>query len=118
MGIALDDSGTGYSSLSYLHRFPVDILKIDRSFVARLTADGGDSAFVRTIVELGRSLGVDSVAEGVETEEQLQQVRKTGCDFAQGFLFSRPLAGNVVSERLPEWTARRLPAIPVLGLAG
>ena len=118
VGIALDDFDTGYSSLSYLHRFPVDILKIDRSFVARLNADGSDSAFVRTIVELGRSLGVDTVAEGVETEEQLQQVRKTGCDFAQGFLFSRPLAGNVVSERLPEWTARRLPAIPVLGLAG
>ena len=80
----------------------MDILKIDRTFVARLTADGADSALVRTIVELGRSLGVDTVAEGVETEEQLQQVRKIGCEFAQGFLFSRPLPGNVVSERLPE----------------
>ena len=118
VGIALDDFGTGYSSLSYLHRFPVDILKIDRSFVARLTADGGDNAFVRTIVALGRSLGVYTIAEGVETEEQLQQLRDSGCEFAQGFLFSRPLVGDVVSERLPEWTARHLPPIPVLGLAG
>jgi diguanylate cyclase (GGDEF)-like protein/PAS domain S-box-containing protein len=97
--LCIDDFGTGYSSLSYLHRFPIDTLKIDRSFVARLTADGqtadGQSAqIVRTILVLARSLNMRAVAEGVETTEQADQLRAMGCEFAQGFRFSRPVPGD------------------------
>jgi diguanylate cyclase (GGDEF)-like protein/PAS domain S-box-containing protein len=92
--LAIDDFGTGYSSLAYLRRFPVDILKIDRSFVERLGADHDDAALVRTIVQLGRSLGMVTVAEGVEVHEQRTALQEIGCDLAQGYYFARPLPAS------------------------
>jgi EAL domain-containing protein (putative c-di-GMP-specific phosphodiesterase class I) len=90
----MDDFGTGYSSLSYLHRFQIDTLKIDRSFVSNMGDRGENSEIVRTIVTLARNLGIEVIAEGVETAEQLAQLRALGCDHVQGFLFSRPIAGD------------------------
>jgi diguanylate cyclase (GGDEF)-like protein len=90
--LAIDDFGTGYSSLSFLQQFPVDIIKIDRSFVSGMTAGPQAAAFTRAIVGLGRTLNLHTVAEGVETAEQLAGVRRAGSEFAQGFHFARPLS--------------------------
>ncbi|HEU0078350.1 MAG TPA: EAL domain-containing protein [Longimicrobiaceae bacterium] len=90
--LAIDDFGTGYSSLSYLQRFPIGTLKIDRSFVRGLTQGSSDSALVQTMVSLARGLGMSVVAEGIETEEQLAELRRLGCASAQGFFFARALA--------------------------
>lgn len=102
LGISLlmDDFGTGYSSLNYLHSFPFDLLKIDRSFVGRMT--DGDQALqiVRTIIELARVLGMDVVAEGIETVEQYRLLRDLGCRFGQGFLFAHPLPSEAATELL------------------
>jgi diguanylate cyclase (GGDEF)-like protein/PAS domain S-box-containing protein len=96
--LSIDDFGTGYSSLSYLQRFPIDSLKIDRSFVQHLgverAIDGDDARIVRAIVMIGRNLGKQVIAEGVETADQLQLLRDVGCDFAQGFFFAKPLDGE------------------------
>jgi len=103
VSLLMDDFGTGYSSLNYLHSFPFDVLKIDRSFVGRMT--GGDQALqiVRTIVELARVLGMDVVAEGIETVEQYRLLRDLGCRYGQGYLFARPLPAEAVTHllRLP-----------------
>lgn len=88
IGVSLDDFGTGYSSLTYLRRFPVDSVKLDRSFVAGMGSDPGDTAIVTAVVELGQALGLESVAEGIETETHLEMLRALGCDSGQGFLFS------------------------------
>ena len=89
--LSIDDFGTGYSSLSYLHQFPVDTLKIDQSFVSRLDATMQNLEIVRTIVMLAHNLGMNVIAEGVETTDQALQLRRLGCEFAQGFLYSRPV---------------------------
>ncbi|MFI5491383.1 putative bifunctional diguanylate cyclase/phosphodiesterase [Actinoplanes sp. NPDC051859] len=100
--LAIDDFGTGYSSLAYLRRFPVDTLKIDRSFVERLGEQTDDAALAETIVQLGQSLGMSTVAEGIEEYGQLAALRAMGCTFAQGFYFSRPVpaaeAGRLLTE--------------------
>jgi diguanylate cyclase (GGDEF)-like protein/PAS domain S-box-containing protein len=89
--LGIDDFGTGYSSLSYLQHLPFDVLKIDRSFVLELTAGKGSIDIVRAILALARSLKLDVIAEGVETEQQLFRLRKLGCTYFQGFLFSKPV---------------------------
>jgi EAL domain-containing protein (putative c-di-GMP-specific phosphodiesterase class I) len=105
LGISLlmDDFGTGYSSLNYLHSFPFDVLKIDRSFVSRMTEGNQPLHIVRTIIELARVLGMDVVAEGVETCEQYRLLRQLGCRFGQGYLFARPLSAEAITGllRLP-----------------
>ena len=99
--LAIDDFGTGYSSLSYLRRFPVDVVKIDRSFVTGLGVDPAAEAIVAAVVNLAHALGLVVVGEGVETEEQLVALRALGCDRAQGFLWSRPLPSNEVGRWQP-----------------
>jgi len=89
--LSIDDFGTGYSSLSYLHRFPVNTLKIDRSFIGRMRKGDEDSEIVRTICTLANNLGMEVVAEGVETYEQLELLQSLKCQYGQGFLFSRPV---------------------------
>jgi diguanylate cyclase (GGDEF)-like protein len=100
--VAIDDFGTGYSSLGTLQRFPVDILKIDRSFVTRLAADS-DDAIARLIVTMGRTLGLATVAEGVETDAQASRLRDLGCDAGQGFLWARPMSLAALEAWLVEW---------------
>ncbi len=94
--LAIDDFGTGYSSLSYLHRFPVDVLKIDKSFVEGVAAGPGANALASAVIGLGNSLGLRTVAEGIETEAQYAALAALGCKFGQGFLFSRPLPPDEV----------------------
>jgi EAL domain-containing protein (putative c-di-GMP-specific phosphodiesterase class I) len=96
--LSIDDFGTGYSSLSYLQRFPIDTLKIDRSFVTQMMENEENLAIVRTIVALAQNLGMDVVAEGVETEDQLRLLRKLECENGQGFLFSTPLGGGQLEQ--------------------
>jgi predicted signal transduction protein with EAL and GGDEF domain len=104
--LALDDFGTGYSSLLYLRDFPVDRIKIDRSFVHGLGTRADDTAIVASTISLAHSVGVQAVAEGVETVDQLTLLRQMGCDFAQGFLFSVPLT----LAQLERWLLEHPPA--------
>jgi diguanylate cyclase (GGDEF)-like protein/PAS domain S-box-containing protein len=100
--LSIDDFGTGYSSLSYLHRFPISTLKIDRSFVGRMSDNNENTEIVRTILMLARNLGMDVVAEGVETEEQLAQLRSLGCECGQGYLFSKPTSAELAAKAIAE----------------
>ena len=95
--LAIDDFGTGYSSLSYLHRFPIDILKIDRSFVSRLTESSEGPKLARAVVMLGETLGLETVAEGVEVDDQVAHLLQLGCVAAQGFLFSHATSLDVIA---------------------
>ncbi|HYO38956.1 MAG TPA: EAL domain-containing protein [Nocardioidaceae bacterium] len=99
--LALDDFGTGYSSLSYLHRFPVDVLKVDRSFIERLS-NGGDAALVNTILRLGHTLQLETVAEGIERPQEVLSLRRLGCTTGQGFYFSPPLEADALADMLDE----------------
>ena len=115
--LALDDFGTGYSSLSYLNRFPIDVLKIDHSFVRGMETNSENAKIVNVIAMLAKTLGLDLVAEGVETPRQAALIKALGCDFAQGYLFSRPLAIDGIEDLLrldtswpPElWTTNGAP---------
>ncbi len=105
--LALDDFGTGYSSLSYLQRFPIDVLKIDRSFVAPMVAPAYDPRLVRAIIAMGESLGMRIVAEGIETPAQLEALRALGCRMGQGYLFAHPMTGEQLQARLQDELARQ-----------
>ncbi|MEG4496229.1 EAL domain-containing protein [Microcoleus sp. F10-C6] len=102
----IDDFGTGYSSLSRLHTFPTDALKIDRAFVSRMTEDEGNEAIVQTILILASHLGMDVIAEGIETSEQLNLLRALQCEYGQGYFFSKPIdsiAATLLIESQPKW---------------
>jgi len=106
IGLSIDDFGTGYSSLSYLHRFPLDTLKIDRSFIQNIGEQGRQTEIVLAIISLAHNLGMDVVAEGVETEEQLNQLRLFKCEYGQGYLFSKPMGAEATEALLcsnPQW---------------
>jgi EAL domain-containing protein (putative c-di-GMP-specific phosphodiesterase class I) len=94
--VALDDFGTGYSSLSYLRSFPFSKIKIDKSFVHDLLTNKGSMSIIRAVTGLGQSLGIKTIAEGVETLEQLDRLREEGCDEVQGYFFSRPRPASEV----------------------
>jgi EAL domain-containing protein (putative c-di-GMP-specific phosphodiesterase class I) len=96
--LELDDFGTGYSSLTYVRNFPIDALKIDRSFVQGLCQSPEDAAIVAAVISMGRALGVNVVAEGVESEDQAFALSTLGCTLAQGFLFSRPVPAGQLRE--------------------
>ena len=108
--IALDDFGTGYASLSHLKQFPVDILKIDRSFVRNLETNASDAAIVSTVITLGQSLGIAIVAEGIETPAQADYLRSRGCAFGQGYMYGKPMSSNDAERLLAEWDPRRIAA--------
>jgi diguanylate cyclase (GGDEF)-like protein len=113
--ISIDDFGTGYSSLSYLHRFPITTLKIDRSFIGRMTEDGEKFEIVRTIMTLANNLGMDAVAEGVETERQLAQLRLLKCEYGQGYLFSKAVDAAAARELLARNTLDSRLTAPATG---
>jgi EAL domain-containing protein (putative c-di-GMP-specific phosphodiesterase class I) len=96
--VAIDDFGTGYSSLGYLRQFPVDALKIDRSFMSDVARNPESSAIIHTLVQLGKTLGIETLAEGIEDTSQLHHVRREACDSGQGYLFARPLTVDALDQ--------------------
>lgn len=104
ISIAIDDFGTGYSSLSYLSRFPVNTLKIDRSFVSKLPDDAHNTSLVSTILAMAKNLKLTAVAEGVETQAQADMLKELGCQYVQGFMYGKPLPADVFSQT---WLKRK-----------
>jgi EAL domain-containing protein (putative c-di-GMP-specific phosphodiesterase class I) len=104
MSVAVDDYGTGYSSLRYLDRFDADVVKIDRSFVWNLAESVHTQKIVRSVMHMAESLDLQSIAEGIETAEQLAVVRALGCELGQGYLFSRPVPPEEIGRMLVEGT--------------
>jgi len=102
VGLSCDDFGTGFSSLSYLHHFPLDTLKIDRSFISSVDSPRNPGRIVELIITLGHQLGMELVAEGIETQEQVDRIRSLGCEFAQGYFFSHPLAPEAITNSLSQ----------------
>jgi EAL domain-containing protein (putative c-di-GMP-specific phosphodiesterase class I) len=98
--VAIDDFGTGYSSLDQLRRMPVDVIKVDRSFVRAMSEGDSDRELVAAVVGMGRALGLTVIAEGIETDEQAVALRELGCDLGQGFLFARPLSHAQLEDLL------------------
>jgi diguanylate cyclase (GGDEF)-like protein len=105
--LSIDDFGTGYSSLAYLQRFPVDELKIDRSFISQIESTTQRDALIRTFVQLGRSLKIETIAEGIEDQTQLSRLQAEHCDIGQGFLFARPMEADQCREFIEHWAAAR-----------
>ena len=114
IGLAIDDFGTGYSTLMQLRQLPFTELKIDRFFVTDMIASADSRLIVRMMIDLAHGLGMTATAEGVETEEQLRLLRDFGCDVAQGYLISRPLAPDTLAEWLRDWNQRWPPLIEPL----
>jgi diguanylate cyclase (GGDEF)-like protein/PAS domain S-box-containing protein len=112
VSLAIDDFGTGYSSLVYLKRLPIDTLKIDKEFIGDLTRDPDDEAITATVITIGHSLGLNVIAEGVETEQQLSYLREQGCDEIQGFWLSTPLDANRCLTFIRNWQPSLVAAIP------
>jgi EAL domain-containing protein (putative c-di-GMP-specific phosphodiesterase class I) len=101
--IAIDDFGTGYSSLAHLQRFPVDALKIDRSFISQLAENPEGETLIRTLVQLGKALSIETLAEGIEGEHELSLLRSEQCDSGQGYLFAKPLEVDAAEAFLCSW---------------
>jgi EAL domain-containing protein (putative c-di-GMP-specific phosphodiesterase class I) len=117
--IAVDDFGTGYSSLAYLRQFPVDSLKIDRTFINGLAQSSESHALTHTLIHLGKALGLETLAEGVENQSQVRELQREGCDLAQGFLFARPLDPDVLERFLRDnASGRALPTPEIRTVAG
>ena len=111
--LALDDFGTGYSSLSYLRKFAFDVLKIDRSFIQDIQVDAGDNLLVAAIIAMSHSMGIKTVAEGVETVEQLEFLRSLGCEEVQGYLLAKPMT----AEDCGAWLQARSVVVAPAGIA-
>jgi EAL domain-containing protein (putative c-di-GMP-specific phosphodiesterase class I) len=105
--VQIDDFGTGYSSLGYLHTLPIETLKVDRTFISQLGQSSNGLEIVRTILALAHSLGMQVIAEGVETEEQLQKLKKLNCEYVQGFYFSEPVDSEKVDKLLRKSSSGR-----------
>ena len=114
--LSIDDYGTGYSSLAYLRSLPISELKIDRSFIAAMTTSENDAVIVRSTVEMARNLGLEVVAEGVETVDVELELDRLGCDFIQGYLLSRPLPADELEARIRELAATWSPGHNSLGM--
>ena len=108
--LAIDDFGTGHSSLAYLKQFPVHEVKVDRTFVQGVAESPVDSAIVRAVIELANAMGISTVAEGVETEDQVTGLQRLGCEVGQGFYFSHPLRAAELDDLLARHFARTPPA--------
>jgi EAL domain-containing protein (putative c-di-GMP-specific phosphodiesterase class I) len=102
--MAIDDFGTGYSSFEYLKKLPIDKLKIDKSFIANVTNNLDDASIVQAVVAMAHNMNMEVIAEGVETEEQVKFLLKNRCDYAQGYLFSKPLSVEKIEEFIKKFT--------------